>query len=145
MIQKIEIKTPKYETVQVGEDVETMWETSDGKQFESEGDAERHEFYQCKINHRGHNLPIQGLELFDFTCVEDLERYEKDYLYNEHVKKYDKKSMSFPNTYAMYEEDDPTFDYEDYDDYYNRPDKHIYFMTLEDYKNKLITAVKNFR
>src|SRR5690625_4149087 len=114
MVKKVEVKVPKYESVQVGEEIVTKWVTSDGESFDDERSAERHEFYECKINHRGHNLTVNSVEIFDLTCVEDLERYEKDYLYNAHIynthiKKYDKNLMVFPNTYVMYEIDDPNW------------------------------------
>lgn len=143
MIKEIEYKTPLYESIQVGEISESKWETSDGKQFEYKSEAEWHEFYQCKVKQRGIKLPVENAILFDLTSADDLMEIEKTHLYDS-IKKYSSESLLFPNTYVMYQEDDPNFNYDDYELGYN-PDIHVYLVTLEEYKKILITAIKNLK
>lgn len=141
MIKEIEIKTPIYETIQVGETVDVKWEASNGKQFDDKATADHYEFYHCKVKERGIDLPIGGATLLDFTCLEDLEKYERDYIYDEHIKKYQKETMVFPNTYVLYKEDNPDFYYDDDDYYCYTPHTHVYLVTLDDYKKILIEAI----
>lgn len=140
MIKEIEYKTPIYENVQVGEITETKWETSDGEQFEHKSGAEWHEFYQCKVKQRGLNLPVENAMVFELSSVDDLDKIEKDYLYDEHIKKYQKEKLVFPNTYVMYQKDDPDFNYDDY--YAYTPDILVYLVTMEEYKQLLTTALE---
>jgi hypothetical protein len=145
-MKQIEIKIPKYENVKVGDIVQIKWETSDGKQFDNKLEADTHEFYYCKVNQRGHNLPVMRVEIFDFSSIEDIERYEYDYVDRDYVKKYDKTKMIFPNTYVMYHEYDPDFEYHDLDEYgYGQPDTHVYFVTLEEYKKLLLDAINDLK
>jgi hypothetical protein len=148
MVREIEIKTPKYETILVGEDTQIIWETSDGKQFDNEATAEHHEFYNCKVKHRGHNLPVERVEIFDFACIEDLNRYEKEYMYNDYERKYDKNKLAFPNTFVMYQEFDPDWVSEDPEgdwNYDDRPDTHLHIVTLDEYKKLLIDALQKLQ
>lgn len=140
----IEIETPIYETIQTGTTTEVKWETSDGKTFDNERSAEQYEFYYCKINQRGTNLPILDIRIFDFQCKEDLERYEKDYVYNGENKKYDKEKMVFPNTYVMWEECRYDDEDDDYYDYYSSSNN-LYCETLDEYKERLIKAVNELK
>lgn len=146
-MKEITIELPTYENVQSGTYIETKWETSDGIQFENKNSAQSHEFYLTVVKKRGHDLPVNRVQLFDFRELSDLEKYEKDFMGSKHIIMYDKNTLTFPNTYVTYEthlygNDEETNDFS-YDPWEEDHRIYTYFVTLDEYKRLLIDSVNN--
>lgn len=134
-MQKKIIEEPIYQTVQTGVSQKEIWVTSDGTEHENEKYAEHFEFYKCKIKQRGFDIPDR-VAVMDLYCLEDLERYEKDYTYNIDTFHYDKTKLTFPNTYVLYETLDEVEDDHDYG---------LHCVTLDEYKkyvNEKLNEIK---
>jgi hypothetical protein len=139
-VQKKIIEEPIYETVQTGVNKKEIWVTSDGKEHDNEQYAEQHEFYRCKVKQRGFGIH-HHLTILDLHCVEDLERYEKDYTYNVNHYDYNKKKLVFPNTYVLIEEDEKDCS-EDFDDYdYAYPEVHLKIYTVDQFRKLVNKAL----
>jgi hypothetical protein len=148
MTKKIEIKTPVFESVKVGEHVEVKWETSNGQKFDHEHQAESYEFNYCKIKRRGVHLSVEDAEVLDFESIEDMNRYEEESIYGGYIKKYDKSIMKFPNTYVHYTCYDPEAEIdidEDSGYYCNHPTEHVHIVTLDEYKKMLMSEIENLK
>lgn len=144
-MKKIEITLPIFKQVQVDEIIKTKWVTEDGKEFDTEEYAENWEFYNCKLNQRYVHFSVDNLKIFDFASKEDLVRYELDYMYNPHIKKYDKDKMNFPATYVMFERYEETKNEEEneWEDF--RPDTLVYLMEIKEYKKMLIKEAEEIK
>lgn len=142
-MKKVIVEEAKFETVQTGTKEKEYFETTDGKRFTNEKDAEHHEFYNVKVNIRGNGIPSE-VKILDCESKDDLNRYLKDYTYNVDIYNFEVNELVFPNTYVLWEHrvegdhygiDDDWYDYTDYIDAY----------TLKEWKEIMINQVNKLK
>jgi hypothetical protein len=137
-MKKIIKEKPIFETIQTGTVSEEKWITSDGTEFEHESSAERHEFYNCKLEQRGFGVEeLDRATILNLSSLEDLLRYEEDNLYDAETK-YNKSELQFPDTYVIYEVDEADYS-EDYS--YSYPEWKAYILPINEFKSLVVKRI----
>lgn len=137
------IEVDKLEYIVTGKQDTEVWITSDGRQFDTEDEAEEHEFFWRvhwkNVNPNMHHSPIT----LEVQSIDELMRYKEMYLYSYQVIT-DLTKLNFPNKFVVYDEHigcdcQPENDQDTDYCYCSDEDTHVTkIVTLDEYKSMII-------